>query len=202
MADTDRVLETLEQELAFVGERRPDPGVDDLACRRASEVLHELWRRGELAGATPQEAYRVRCDGRTGTAADRAAGRVVLQVAVAPEEPGRLEERTLVLETTASRGPALHRGQRAVVAATRLARERLGFVRRVDLAPVVSPWVEETERALHRVFEEAAAANAVLLLDEADALFSGPAQRRLRLERFLEQLSADTGVPYVLATRR
>lgn len=200
MADTDRVLERLERELAFVGERRPDPGVEELACHRAGEVLHELWRRGELAGATPQDAYRVRCDGRTGTPADRAAGRVVMEVGLATGRPGELEERTLVLETVSSRRPEILDGGRGVAAATRLAREQLGFVRRVSLAPVVAAHADQTERRLEEVFENAAAANAVLLLEDADVLFVGATQHRLGMERLLERLSADTGVRYVLAT--
>ncbi|WP_122262068.1 hypothetical protein [Ornithinimicrobium cerasi] len=200
MTDTDRVLETLERELAFVGERRPDPGVEDRACRRAGEVLHDLWRRGELVGATPQEAYRVRCDGRTGTEADRAAGRLVMEVALAVGEPGVLEERTLVLETTASRPPTVLPRQRGLAEATSLARPRLAFVRRANLAPLVSRRAEETERSLGELFEQAAAANAVLLLEEAHVLLTGPTQHRLRMDRVLERLSARTHVPYVLTS--
>lgn len=42
----------------------------------------------------------------------------------------------------------------------------------VDLAKVVSKWVGETEKQLARVFDQAERAHAVLLFDEADALFS------------------------------
>ncbi len=43
---------------------------------------------------------------------------------------------------------------------------------RVDLSRVVSKWVGETEKNLGRAFDEAANAQAVLLFDEADALFA------------------------------
>jgi hypothetical protein len=41
----------------------------------------------------------------------------------------------------------------------------------VDLSRVVSKWIGETEKNLGRVFETAERSNAVLLFDEADALF-------------------------------
>ena len=43
---------------------------------------------------------------------------------------------------------------------------------RVDLSKVVSKWVGETEKNLGRIFEEAQTAQAILLFDEADSLFS------------------------------
>ena len=42
---------------------------------------------------------------------------------------------------------------------------------RVDLAGVISKYIGETEKNLGRVFETAAARPAILLFDEADALF-------------------------------
>jgi SpoVK/Ycf46/Vps4 family AAA+-type ATPase len=42
---------------------------------------------------------------------------------------------------------------------------------RVDLGQVASAHIDETERMLDRVFERAADLGAVLLFDEADALF-------------------------------
>jgi hypothetical protein len=42
---------------------------------------------------------------------------------------------------------------------------------RVDLSRVVSKWIGETEKNLGRAFDEAAHARAILLFDEADALF-------------------------------
>jgi SpoVK/Ycf46/Vps4 family AAA+-type ATPase len=44
-------------------------------------------------------------------------------------------------------------------------------VLRVDLSEVVSQYVGETEKNLDRIFAEAEKAGAVLLFDEADALF-------------------------------
>jgi SpoVK/Ycf46/Vps4 family AAA+-type ATPase len=42
---------------------------------------------------------------------------------------------------------------------------------RVDLSAVVSKYIGETEKQLRRIFAEAQKADAVLLFDEADALF-------------------------------
>ena len=42
---------------------------------------------------------------------------------------------------------------------------------RIDLSPVVSKYIGETEKNLRRVFDAAEASGAVLLFDEADALF-------------------------------
>lgn len=42
---------------------------------------------------------------------------------------------------------------------------------KIDLASVVSKYIGETEKNLGRIFDEAADSNAILLFDEADALF-------------------------------
>lgn len=42
---------------------------------------------------------------------------------------------------------------------------------RIDLSAVVSKYIGETEKNLERIFREAHASNAILLFDEADALF-------------------------------
>ena len=62
-------------------------------------------------------------------------------------------------------------GTGKTLAAEVLARE-LGLpLYRVDLAAVVSKYIGETEKNLRRVFDAAKASDAVLFLDEADALF-------------------------------
>lgn len=51
--------------------------------------------------------------------------------------------------------------------------KRLGFdVFRIDISRVLSKWVGETEKNLAKVFDEANRTRAVLIFDEADALFS------------------------------
>ncbi len=55
--------------------------------QRVDAFLTALFRQGALAGATPSEAFFVRCDATTMTAADLAAGRLVVVVGVAPLRP-------------------------------------------------------------------------------------------------------------------
>jgi phage tail sheath protein FI len=65
---------------------------DDLlwnALRRdVGAFLNQLWRDGALLGATPDEAYFVRCDRTTMTQADIDAGRVVVLIGVAVAKSG------------------------------------------------------------------------------------------------------------------
>jgi phage tail sheath protein FI len=55
--------------------------------KRVDAFLTALFRQGALAGATPSEAFFVRCDATTMTAADVAAGRLVVVVGFAPLRP-------------------------------------------------------------------------------------------------------------------
>ena len=57
------------------------------------------------------------------------------------------------------------------MAAEVLARELRLDLYRIDLASVVSKYIGETEKNLRRVFDAAEAGGAILLFDEADALF-------------------------------
>jgi hypothetical protein len=59
----------------------------------------------------------------------------------------------------------------ALVAAQTLARDLGKNLYRVDLGAVVSKYIGETEKNLRRVFDAAKSSGAVLLFDEADALF-------------------------------
>jgi SpoVK/Ycf46/Vps4 family AAA+-type ATPase len=59
----------------------------------------------------------------------------------------------------------------ALVAAQTLARDLGKNLYRVDLGAVVSKYIGETEKNLRRVFDAAKRSGAVLLFDEADALF-------------------------------
>src|SRR5436305_10732464 len=45
------------------------------------------------------------------------------------------------------------------------------YLYRIDLATVVSKYIGETEKNLSRIFREAQRSGAILLFDEADALF-------------------------------
>jgi ATP-dependent 26S proteasome regulatory subunit len=62
-------------------------------------------------------------------------------------------------------------GTGKTMAAAVIAREAELDLFRIHTAAVVSKWIGETERNLDRVFDAAEGANAILLFDEADALF-------------------------------
>ena len=62
-------------------------------------------------------------------------------------------------------------GTGKTTAAEVIARETQLDLYRVDLSGVVSKYIGETERNLRRVFDAAEASGAILLFDEADALF-------------------------------
>jgi hypothetical protein len=55
--------------------------------RAVSGVLMEAFRTGSLRGATPDEAYRVRCDETTNPQGEIDEGRVVCEIQVAPATP-------------------------------------------------------------------------------------------------------------------
>ncbi|MEO7732836.1 MAG: ATP-binding protein [Kofleriaceae bacterium] len=73
---------------------------------------------------------------------------------------------------------------------------------RVDLSKVVSKWLGETEKNLGKVFDEAARVGAVLLFDEADALFgkrtsvrsSNDRNANLEVNYLLQRLEHHDGV--------
>jgi SpoVK/Ycf46/Vps4 family AAA+-type ATPase len=78
---------------------------------------------------------------------------------------------------------------------------------RVDLATVVSKYIGETEKNLDRIFATARGSNAVLLFDEADALFGKRSEvkdahdRYANLEvAYLLQRMEDHDGPVILAT--
>ena len=75
----------------------------------------------------------------------------------------------------------------ALFAARALATNLGRNVYRVDLSRVVSKYIGETEKNLELVFASAASANAVLLFDEADALFGERTAVKGSDDRFANQ---------------
>ncbi|MFN3525898.1 MAG: phage tail sheath family protein [Paracoccus sp. (in: a-proteobacteria)] len=55
--------------------------------RDVSAFLMLLWRQGAFPGSTPEQAFFVRCDRQTNSPATVAAGRVVIEIGVAPLSP-------------------------------------------------------------------------------------------------------------------
>src|SRR6185295_3153075 len=60
----------------------------------------------------------------------------------------------------------------------------------VDLSSVIDKYVGETEKNLERIFSEAAGVNAVLLFDEADAIFGKRSEVRDAHDRYANIESA------------
>lgn len=55
--------------------------------RDVGAFLNTLWREGALAGATPEQAFFVKCDSETTTQEDIDAGRVIALIGIAPVRP-------------------------------------------------------------------------------------------------------------------
>jgi len=93
------------------------------------------------------------------------------------------------------------------MAAEALAQQMKRGLYRINLSEVVSKYIGETEKNLQRVFDAAEASNAILLFDEADALFGKRSEVKDSHDRYanieinflLQQLGAFHGVA-VIAT--
>jgi SpoVK/Ycf46/Vps4 family AAA+-type ATPase len=75
------------------------------------------------------------------------------------------------VRTSRKRKALLFSGTNATAAAEAMAKELRRDLYRVDLSGVVSKHIGETEKNLERLFAEAEAKDAILFVDEADALF-------------------------------
>ena len=75
-------------------------------------------------------------------------------------------------------------GSNAAAAAEAIARELRRDLFRVDLAAVVSHHIGETRKNLDRLFADAAANDAILLIDEADALLGRRTEVRDAHDRY------------------
>ena len=100
-------------------------------------------------------------------------------------------------------------GTGKTMAAEIVARELGLDLYRIDLSGVVSKWVGETEKNLDRIFRAAGHANAILLFDEAEALFGKRSEVQDSHDRYanveisylLQKMEAYEGVA-ILATNR
>jgi SpoVK/Ycf46/Vps4 family AAA+-type ATPase len=116
---------------------------------------------------------------------------------------GRSRDRTLGL-TALFHGPP---GTGKTLAARILAREVGLDLYRIDLSQTMDKYIGETEKNLSRIFDAAREANAVLLFDEADAVFGKRTQVRDAHDRYanvetaylLQRLEEHEG-PVILCT--
>lgn len=113
----------------------------------------------------------------------------------------------------ATPAPALFAGPRGAgktKAAQAIADERGVELRRVDLSQLVGSYIGETEKNIDRLFDAAAADGAVLLLDEADAVFGERTEVRdahdryanAAVEHLIARLEAHPGLAIVMTRRR
>lgn len=102
--------------------------------------------------------------------------------------------------------PGSGRGQAAQDLATELG---VGL-RRVELDRIVSPHISETEKNIDALFDAAARDGAVLVFDEADALFGKRSQvqdahdryANAKAEYLLAKIEAHRGAAILMTTRR
>jgi SpoVK/Ycf46/Vps4 family AAA+-type ATPase len=101
-------------------------------------------------------------------------------------------------------------GTGKTMAALVIARELDTHVLRIDLSSVVSKYIGETEKNLGAVFDDAEQSGAVLLLDEADALFGKRSEVRDSHDRYanievsylLKRIEAFAGVAILTTNAR
>ena len=124
--------------------------------------------------------------------------------AIAAAVGGCASERDLALLFA---GPV---GTGKTMAAEVIARELGVELYRIDLGAVVSEHIGETEKNLDRIFDTATSAGAVLLFDEADALFARRSEIRDAHDRYanievaylLQKLEEHQGVVIFTTNRR
>ncbi len=98
-ASVNRLVSAIVRAARRLGEALMFEVSDELLWGRLREslngLLFDLYQAGVLRGATPAEAFRVRCDRSTMTQNDIDAGRVIVEIQFAPTVP--LERITVIL---------------------------------------------------------------------------------------------------------
>ncbi len=168
----DAVLEQITSGAAAGPERLHSDGW-------ARQLHHRIWMLSREAARGGLGALAQRIDSRNGF------DDIVLppaQMHLLREIGAQLRHRTTVYDdwgfaAQSNRGLGLcalfagESGTGKTLAAEAIANEAQLDLYRIDLASVVSKYIGETEKNLKRVFDAAEASGAVLLFDEADALF-------------------------------
>ncbi len=105
------IEEALDQALQWTAFEPNDVLLRQRASLAISSFLSSLWERGALRGATREEAFQVRCDALNNPPEERAAGRLLAEVSVAPADPaefvvvrvGRTDDKLTFLEREGGR---------------------------------------------------------------------------------------------------
>lgn len=81
------VEKSIERDTQWVVFEPNDPGLWSRVRRDVNAFLMTLWRDGALFGATPQEAFYVKCDAELNPPESRDLGRLIIEVGLAPVKP-------------------------------------------------------------------------------------------------------------------
>jgi len=79
--------ESIDEGTQFVVFEPNSPALWQRIIRSVSDFLYNQWRDGALFGATPKEAFFVKCDAETNPPSVREAGRVITEIGVAVVKP-------------------------------------------------------------------------------------------------------------------
>lgn len=79
--------ESIDEGTQFVVFEPNTPALWQRIIRSASDFLYNQWRDGALFGATPKEAFFVKCDAETNPASTRELGQVITEIGVAVTKP-------------------------------------------------------------------------------------------------------------------
>jgi phage tail sheath protein FI len=79
--------ESIDEGTQWVVFEPNDPSLWARITRNVTAFLTNVWRAGALFGATPQEAFYVKCDAETNTPDVRDLGQVVTEIGVAIVKP-------------------------------------------------------------------------------------------------------------------
>jgi hypothetical protein len=82
-----------------------EPNVPSLwktLSRNVTQFLMDLWRKGWFQGAVPEQAFFVKCDDETNPREERDAGRLTVEVGVAPVRPAEFVVLRVAQEMQAS----------------------------------------------------------------------------------------------------
>lgn len=93
------IASSIERGLAFTSARANDAALWTEIRQAVENYLVVLWRDGALVGTTPSQAYFVRCDATTTSAAEIAAHRVNLQYGLAMARPAEFVVNRVTLPT-------------------------------------------------------------------------------------------------------
>lgn len=81
------IVKAMNQHLQWVVFEPNVPSLWKTLTRNITDFLVDLWRKGYFTGRTPEEAFFVKCDEETNPPEEREAGRLLIEVGVAPVRP-------------------------------------------------------------------------------------------------------------------